>query len=63
MKKVGVSMDSWVVDEIVDKRPQGINRSEWVQQLLIKGYKNYKDGVTGILSRENFLTPLTIVNT
>lgn len=43
VKKIGFSTPNWVIEEIISKKPQGANRSEWITELLIKGYRSMKE--------------------
>ena len=43
-KNINISVDDWVFNEILEKRLIK-NRSEWVQELIIKGYNSKKQGL------------------
>ncbi len=42
-KTLTVSVADWVYDEIVETRPEGKSRSEWVEELIIKAKKEDKN--------------------
>lgn len=42
-RKLTATMSNWVFDELIeDGRPKGMNRSEWIEELVIKGIKYIK---------------------
>ncbi len=43
VKTLTVSIDNWIMDEIVDNgKPEGIGKSEWTRNLLTIGWEEYR---------------------
>jgi hypothetical protein len=40
VKALNITVDNWIADDIVEaQRPTGMNKSEWVRELLVKGWQ------------------------
>jgi hypothetical protein len=65
VRKLGVSIPDWIYNDVVENNP-GSNKSEWIAELLVKGYqkkleevnsKKNKNVVNEILSRDYINLP------
>lgn len=49
VKVLNVTVDDWIMDTIVEEsRPEGMNKSEWVRQLLVQGYLKKPHNTTAL---------------
>lgn len=42
VKKLGVSIPDWIYRDVIENNP-GPNKSEWVAELLVKGYAKVQE--------------------
>ena len=40
MKRISISISDWIFTDIVEKRTECMTRSEWIETLIVVGFKS-----------------------